>query len=341
MKIKFLNLSLLIFIFIIIGCENQITDPKIVYDRKFAFEQNKKIGKGINLGNALDAPNEGEWGVVIKDEYFDIIKNLGFNSIRLPVRWSAHLDNQNKIDENFFKRVEYLVDLALSKGFILILNVHHFDEIHINPDENKQILYDIWKQIAQRFANKSTNLFYEVLNEPHDNLTIDKWNNIQKECVKIIRNYDKRKTIMVCGVNWNSVWGLDNLQIPDDENLILTIHYYEPFQFTHQGAEWITGAEQWLGTFWLGTEAEILNIKADLNKAVTFAKLNNLPVNCGEFGAYSKADYASRVRWTREVVKTCIDNDFSFNYWEFCSGFGIYNPADNSFLQELIDALVK
>ncbi len=339
MKIKIFYLILVILIFV--GCENQITDPKIFYDRKFAFEQNKKIGKGINLGNALEAPNEGEWGVVIKDEYFDIIKNLGFNSIRLPVKWSAHIDSQNKIDENFFNRVEYLVDLALSKGFIIILNVHHFDEIHENPDYNKQILYDIWDQVSKRFADKSTNLIFEVLNEPHNNLSIEKWNNIQKECVQIIRKNDKRKTIVVCGVNWNSVWGLDNLQIPDDENLILSIHYYEPFRFTHQGAEWISGADQWLGTSWLGSEVEETSLKADFNRAITFAKLHNIPLNCGEFGAYYKADYQSRIRWTKAVVKTCLENQISFNYWEFCAGFGIYKPADNTYLQELIDALIK
>ena len=27
-----------------------------------AFLANKKLGRGINLGNALDAPKEGEWG---------------------------------------------------------------------------------------------------------------------------------------------------------------------------------------------------------------------------------------------------------------------------------------
>jgi endoglucanase len=54
------------------------------------FRQNKLLGRGINLGNALDAPKEGQWGVMLKEEYFKIIKDAGFNSVRIPIRWSAH-----------------------------------------------------------------------------------------------------------------------------------------------------------------------------------------------------------------------------------------------------------
>ena len=35
---------------------------------------NQLLGRGVNLGNAFDAPSEGEWGVVIQEEYFQIIK---------------------------------------------------------------------------------------------------------------------------------------------------------------------------------------------------------------------------------------------------------------------------
>jgi endoglucanase len=30
--------------------------------------------RGINIGNALEAPREGEWRVYIRDEYFRIIR---------------------------------------------------------------------------------------------------------------------------------------------------------------------------------------------------------------------------------------------------------------------------
>ena len=50
------------------------------------------FGRGVNLGNALDAPKEGDWGVVLKEDYFQKISKAGFDSVRIPVRWSAHAE---------------------------------------------------------------------------------------------------------------------------------------------------------------------------------------------------------------------------------------------------------
>ena len=54
------------------------------------FAANKRLGRGVNFGNALEAPKEGEWGVTLKAEYFKAIKDAGFDSVRLPIKWSAH-----------------------------------------------------------------------------------------------------------------------------------------------------------------------------------------------------------------------------------------------------------
>src|SRR6476619_6215118 len=72
---------------------------------------NKKLGRGINLGNALEAPKEGEWGVKLKAEYFKTIKEAGFQSVRLPVRWSAHAktDAPYAIDVKFAERMDWAI----------------------------------------------------------------------------------------------------------------------------------------------------------------------------------------------------------------------------------------
>src|SRR5437588_3517226 len=83
---------------------------------------NAKLGRGINLGNALEAPQEGAWGVRLKAEYFAAIKKAGFATVRLPVKWSAHAQNEAPyaIDPKFAERVDWAVDQALANGLKII-----------------------------------------------------------------------------------------------------------------------------------------------------------------------------------------------------------------------------
>src|SRR6266568_1900772 len=99
---------------------------------------NSKLGRGINLGNALEAPQEGAWGVRLKAEYFATIKRAGFATVRLPVKWSAHAqgDLPHTIDPKFAERVDWAVDQALANGLNIIVNVHHYDEMNAKPDEH-------------------------------------------------------------------------------------------------------------------------------------------------------------------------------------------------------------
>src|SRR5438132_769123 len=57
---------------------------------KDAFHYNRQLGRGINFGNALEAPRESEWGVTLREDYFERAQRAGFRSVRIPIRWSAH-----------------------------------------------------------------------------------------------------------------------------------------------------------------------------------------------------------------------------------------------------------
>ena len=61
-------------IFFILSCDSSESIQPSEQNKVDPFFQNKKVAKTINLGNALDAPNEGEWGVTLEAEYFQIIK---------------------------------------------------------------------------------------------------------------------------------------------------------------------------------------------------------------------------------------------------------------------------
>src|SRR6185503_2464897 len=96
-----------------------------------------KLQRGINMGDMLEAPNEGDWGLTVQEEYFDLIKEAGFDFVRLPVRWFAHTTYVGyddggtvyEIDPEFFARVDEVVGWALERDLVIIIDFHHYEEI--------------------------------------------------------------------------------------------------------------------------------------------------------------------------------------------------------------------
>ncbi|MBS7615198.1 glycoside hydrolase family 5 protein [Candidatus Bathyarchaeota archaeon] len=299
--------------------------------------------RGVNIGNALEAPNEGEWGVYIEDEYFRIIKEAGFDTVRIPIKWSGHAETSPpyKIDENFLQRVEWVVNRSLEQNLVTIINIQHYDEIMQNPNEHKNRFLGLWRQISENFKDYPENLFFELLNEPHGNLLDDVWNEFIEEAVKIIRETNPTRKIIVGPTGWNSVYNLEGLTIPaEDKNIIVTFHFYTPFEFTHQGAEWVDPSPP-VGRKWVGDETEQSQITNELDIAVQWAMQHgNITLFLGEFGAYSKADMNSRVMWTYFVARESEKRDISWCYWEFCAGFGAYDPENEVWRMDLLNALI-
>lgn len=308
------------------------------------FEINSQMYPGINLGNALEAPEEGDWGVTIQDDYFQIIKNAGFNHVRIPIRWSAHaaIDTPYTVDVLFMNRVKHIIDLALINNLYTVINIHHYEEIFQNPAGHKDRFLALWHQIGAIFRDYPSTLVFEILNEPHDNFTSELWNQYFPEALNIIRETNPKRTVIIGTAGWGGINALEQLQLPaDDDNLIVTIHYYEPFTFTHQGAEWVAGTEAWLGTTWSATLNQVTNMKNHFDQIKAWADEHNRPIYLGEFGAYGRADIESRRLWTGHIVSLCRQYNFSWAYWEFCSGFGAYDASVGEWNPQLLSALIQ
>ncbi|MGL6095031.1 MAG: glycoside hydrolase family 5 protein [Fimbriiglobus sp.] len=301
------------------------------------------LGPGVNLGNALDAPNEGDWGFRIKAEYFGVLKAAGFGHVRLPVRWSAHADKDAPytIHPKFFTRVDEVLKQATDSGLRVVLNVHHYDEIFADPAGHRARWLGLWKQIAARYADRPDTVLFEPLNEPHDKLTPALWNDFFAAVLPVIRAKNPTRIVVVGPGQWNGIYSLKDLKLPEtDRRLVVTVHYYEPFKFTHQGATWVKGADEWLGTAWTGTADERQKVRDDFAVAAAWAKGRRRPVYLGEFGAFEKADMDSRARWTAFVRAEAARRGWGWAYWEFGSTFGCYDPEKNQWREPLLKALI-
>jgi endoglucanase len=297
---------------------------------------------GMNFGNFLEAPKEGMWGETFQEDYFPVIKKAGFNFVRVPVRWSGHIGPapDYKIDPTFQERVDWVLANCEKNKLVASLDYHNDEEVVKDPDAYADRYVKIWKQVAKHYKNAPPSIFFELMNEPHDKLDDARWNALLVRALAAVRASNPTRTVVVGPTRWNGISKLQELVLPEsDRNLLVTVHYYDPMTFTHQGAEWIGPASQgWMGTKW-GSDADKQAVVKDFNTAAAWGKAHHRPMYLGEFGAFSKSPIEGRAQWTAFVARAAESHGMPWTYWEFCDGFGAYDKTTKTWREPLLDAL--
>ncbi len=315
----------------------------------------KRLGRGINLGNMLETPlATGEWGVRPDSQldylqYVDLAKQAGFTHIRLPVRWSNHaaVTADATLHADFAQRVDRIINHALAAGLAVVLNMHHYRQLDgtaLEPGENRVApdvvdlrMLSMWRQIAWRYQNHSEQLLFEIYNEPHGRID-SRWNSLLSRALREIRVSNPTRIVVVGPTPWNSAHTLDSLELPACPHLLVTVHNYDPFSFTHQGATWVKPVPA-IGTRCCDN-SQVNQVLNSLEKAQRWGQDRGYSIYLGEFGAYEKASMADRVAYTRIVSRAATELGFSWAYWELAAGFGVFDPALHTWRQSLLDALL-
>ena len=160
------------------------------------------LGRGVNLGNTLEAPQEGEWGVTLRKEYFQLIQDAGLQHVRIPIRWNAHAaaDSPYTVEETFFQRIDWAIEQALSRGLIVIINVHHYDELVPRPGEPPPAVPGaLGADCRAPIKPIRRALVFELLNEPQGKLSNTEWNGLLKETLAIVRRSNPQRWLAVGG----------------------------------------------------------------------------------------------------------------------------------------------
>lgn len=332
--------------------------------------------RGLNLGNALDAPREGEWGVVLEERHVELIAQAGFDHVRLPVRFNGHAlaNPPYTIEPQFFERVDWAIARAQQHGLAVILDLHHYTELMEAPAEHAARFVGLWEQIAKRYQDQPERVAFELLNEPHKNLNPVEWNELLARTIQAIRRSNPERWLVVDSYFWSAPEYLKALELPaSDRKLVASFHMYQPILFTHQGAHWMdpeysttgvvfpgppkapirpTEAAQSVG--WVRSWFDSYNTTPQASNpsseavvlrsfeiAENFGKEFDRPVYLGEFGAIDRADVQSRVNYVQLIRQEAERRGMAWSYWDDGGSYRVLDVKTGSWVTPLREALLK
>jgi endoglucanase len=329
--------------------------------------------KGINLGNRLDAPNEGDWGGTIQAEDFPFIAQRGFDHVRIPIRFSGHAlaASPYTIDAAFFSRVDAVLDQAAAANLAVVVDMHHYDELASDVAAHRDRFVALWTQVAARYQGRPDTVAFELLNEPNGQLDTT-WNDVVLPAIQAIRATNPRRLLIVDSVFWADPTKLSLLALPDDANIMAAIHLYEPKLFTFQGQDWIGAAflttnvifpgppatpiepvqaakdaawaNQWFIDY--NTKPAATNpsgpatIAAQIALITGYRQSQGRTVYNGEWGPQDGGALDSRVRLVTEVRQQCEAAGIGWAIWEDPVNMSLFDSRAGTWLTEIIDALL-
>ncbi len=302
------------------------------------------------------------------------MKAEGFDHVRVPTAWHDYAGPgpEFKLSDEIFAREDFVVTNALARGLGVMVNIHGFDEFTSHPTNETDKFIALWRQIAAHYAAAPDTVVFELLNEPKDAATTTVLNPIYARVIAEIRKTNPRRTIVVAPGRWDDVKELKNLVLPSgDDNLLVTIHCYEPFYFTHQGAGWAgpdvktqgikfpgppatplapdpelrlrEGVRNWISNY------NTLPVENNPSSPIAFAGRMKLahdwaayygrPVYVGEFGAFTRADQESRANFYRAFRQELAKENLGWAIWDWNAGFRYWDSRKNEALPGMREAL--
>lgn len=297
-----------------------------------------RLGRGINL--ILTRKQ-------LSAEIFELIKQVHFDHIRLilhPFRYMTTPEDNYRISDNWLDFLDWDVNLCLQSKLKVVISLHESWSIAPAPFEYWDQFISFWEQISVKFANYSNRVIFEILNEPHDELNIKTWNLFVNEALKVIRQTNPSRPVIIGPTHWNYITMLDTLEIPEEDcNLIITFHYYEPVLFTHQGvnAPWLRiDYKDKIGITW-GTDEEKDFLIENFEKAHQWGIKHNRPLYLGEFGVSKYTKIENLIQYINFIRETAEKLNFDWSFFCFVNNdFGIFELQSKTWNKPLLKALI-
>jgi endoglucanase len=333
------------------------------------------IHRGLNASHWL---SQSEIRGEEREQYmqavdFESIANMGFDHVRIPVD-EVHLwDEDGNRHEDAFKLLHNAINWSFDNNLRVIVDLHVIRSHHFNAHDNtlwtdpleQKKFWGFWEQLSAELIQYPTDkLAYELMNEAVADNPED-WNKLIANGIKMVREKEPTRTIVVGSNKWQQVFTFPELKVPEnDTNLILSFHTYEPFLLTHFQTTWNDALMQYTGEvnypgltvdtlqypeFSEELQRKMIEQNGVFNKelleehyliAVKVAKELNLPLYCGEFGCFPTTPMETRVKLYEDWIALFDKYNIAWSHWNYKNDFPVVNEETLEPIEEIVSILV-
>ncbi len=251
------------------------------------------------------------------------IAGWGFNCIRLPFNCRIIESLPDKYDGDGLEYLDQVMAWAKKYKVWLILDLHaawgaqnndwHSDSLGQallwQKKEFRKRTFRLWEFLADRYKEETAVAGYDLLNEAvlEDTKLL---NVFYKELIKTIRGVDRNHMLFVEGNRWAQ--DLACLEDFSDDNLVLSVHAYQPLEFTfnlipHLHYPLKTKTANW----------EKKDLRQSLSGYAAIAKERQRPIYVGEFGVNDREGLYGEDRWVKDMVSCFQEFGFHWTYWTY------------------------
>jgi len=348
-----------------------------------AVELAGKISLGWNIGNSLEAiGGETAWGNPrISKALIDLVKQSGFNAIRIPCSWNQHMANSStaEIRTDWLNRVREVVQYCVDDDLYAILNIHWDGGWLENNctadkhDENNAKQKAFWEQIATHLRDFDEHLLFAGANEPNveNAAQMAVLNSYHQTFIDAVRSTGGRNSYRVLVIQGPST-DIETtnrlmLSLPADkiaDRLMVEIHYYTPWNFCGltEDADWGRMFYYWGRVYHSTTDptrnatwGEETTVNTNFRMMKTRFVDKGIPVVLGEYSVVRRSaltgdaltlHLASRAYYLNYVTRQAKANGILPFYWDnggtSNNSCGIFNRSSLTvFDQQALDALVE
>jgi licheninase len=318
-----------------------------------------QLDRGYNLTNWLE---EGRFQSFEFDEaYVEKLSNAGFKALRLPIDLDQYVTEASgtgdevtlTLHDDLWTILDSFDEWTEAYGLSFTIDYHQYDKsFAFSNTAGVDQAVALWRAVAEHFKDSPRDdIYFELLNEPELStgasaiLPATSWTPVAQRMIDAIRSEDTTHTIIFGDVNW---YGIDQLSVRtpfEDDNIVYSFHSYEPFIFTHQGADWAQSStthdvpfpytpERWseyssdLGLTsaqpsWIWNQFQTYNVNGTapalynrVAKAKAWAVEHQVPIICNEFGVYERTSLLEdRVAYYNALIGTFNELEIPWQIW--------------------------